>query len=85
MGSVIQKISQNKKNSCTKFRNFFFRKIFEKIWIDLGKNIFEDSSKTLSNISVPNFEAVGHCSKPIIEPALVMTLVLSHKLIDNRK
>ena len=47
------------------------------------KNSFENSSKNFSFISVPNFEAVGRYKKPIIEPVLVMTLVLSYKLIDN--
>ena len=68
--------------------------MFEKIllgekYLKKSKSICEKISsrthpKTLFRISVPNVEAVGLCSKPEIEPVLVMTLVLSQKLIDNR-
>ena len=70
--------------------------MFEKILLDekylkKSKSICEKISsrtqthpKTLSRITILNVEAVGLCSKPEIEPVLVMTLVLSHKLTDNR-
>ena len=61
----------------------FQKNIFKKIQIDFCENRFEDSSETLSGISVPHLEAVGHCLKSVIEHILVITLVLSYKLMDN--
>ena len=62
MGSLVQKNRGIKKILLQNSKKKLFRKVFEKkIWIDLRKNIFEKSSKTLSNISVPNFEAVVRC------------------------
>ena len=76
MGSFVQIILWNKKNSFTKI----FRKTFEKNLDWFLKKYFWDSLKTFSKISVPNFEAVCRCWKPVIEPVLVMTLVFSHKM-----
>ena len=50
-----------KKGLYKSLRKKICRKMFEKILIDLGKNRLGDSSKTLCNLSVMNFEAIGRC------------------------
>ena len=61
--AFVQKLSWNKKTTCTKIRKKkkIFKKLFSKIWIDFKKkkkNHFEVLCKTLSSISVPNFSLI---------------------------
>ena len=88
----VQELSWNERITCIKIRE---KNPLKNIYIDFSQNRFEDFTKTLSNISVPNFKAVAlfnvsvhtdrqmHKTSPVIYN--IQLLLLINKMKTNKK